>query len=255
MISAKFPDLGGKKILVTGGTRGIGEAIAKALAVQGAHVAFSFRKQSEVKAHEVALKLKELGALCVTPLCFDVMEIEVMREALHLFVKEYGPLEGLVNNAGISRDQLLLRLKEDELSQTLETNLKGPIMLIQALSRSFLRSKGASIVNISSVVGLMGNAGQIAYSASKAGLLGLTKSVAKELGGRNIRCNALCPGLIETEMTDLLNEETKKAYLGEIPLMRFGKTTDVANLACFLLSEASSYITGEIVKIDGGLYT
>lgn len=177
-----------------------------------------------------------------------------MKEALDAFIEEHGAITGLVNNAGISKDQIVLRMKEEDVAQTIDTNLKGAIMLSQVLSRSFLKAENVSVVNISSVVGLMGNPSQIAYSASKAGLIGLTKSYAKELASRNIRCNAICPGFIQTDMTDALNEKAKEAYLSQIPLNRFGDCQEVANLVSFLLSKASAYITGEVIKIDGGIY-
>ena len=189
-----------------------------------------------------------------SPLAFDITNTEEMKAALDRFNKETAQITGVVNNAGISRDQLVLRMKEEDVVATIDTNLKGAIMLTQVLSRSFLRAENVSIVNMSSVVGLMGNAGQIAYSASKAGLIGFTKSYAKELSSRNIRCNAICPGFIQTEMTETLDEKVKDTYLSSIPLKRFGDTDEVANLVNFLLSKASSYITGEAIKIDGGLY-
>ncbi len=250
----QFPDLKNKKVLVTGATRGIGRAIAHSLAQQRVHVVFNFREGKESVAKEIATELKELGAPQATPVCFDVTNTEQIKSSLESFVKEQGPLEGLVNNAGISRDQLVLRMKEEDVSATLNTNLKGAIMVTQSLSRSFLKADKVSIINISSIVGLMGNAGQIAYAASKAGMLGFTKSLAKELGAKDVRCNAICPGFIQTDMTDHLKGDTKESYLSGIPMKRFGTTSEVANLVNFLLSEASSYITGEIIKIDGGLY-
>jgi 3-oxoacyl-[acyl-carrier protein] reductase len=185
---------------------------------------------------------------------FDVTSSEQIKTAIDGFVKENGPISGLVNNAGISKDQIVLRLKEEDISQIIDTNLKGAILVTAALSRSFLKAENVSIVNMSSVVGLMGNASQISYSASKAGLHGFTKSYAKELASRNVRANAICPGFIHTDMTNTLDDKVKEAYLSQIPLNRWGETEDVANLTCFLLSQASSYITGEIIKIDGGLY-
>jgi 3-oxoacyl-[acyl-carrier protein] reductase len=163
-------------------------------------------------------------------------------------------ISGLVNNAGISKDTLLLRLKETEIDQILDTNLKGAMLVTQALSRGFLKAENVSIVNMSSIVGLMGNPSQAVYAASKAGLIGFTKSVAKELASRNVRCNAVCPGFIATDMTDALNEKAKEEYLKSIPLGKMGSTSDVSNLVSFLLSQASRYITGEAIKIDGGLY-
>lgn len=248
-----YSDLKGKKILVTGATRGLGKKIAEALAVQGAHVVINYRGEPQ-KAMELKEELLKLGASDVTPLLFDVTNTAQMKEAVERFVAEQGLITGLVNNAGISKDQIVLRLKEEDVDQTLNTNLKSAIMLTQILSRSFLKAENVSVVNISSVVGLMGNASQIAYAASKAGMIGFTKSYAKELASRNIRCNAICPGFIATEMTGALEEKAKEAYLNSIPLRRFGEGSEVANLVCFLLSGASSYITGETIKIDGGLY-
>ncbi len=249
---AIFPDLVDKKILVTGASRGIGKEIAIALAHQKAHVIFNYRNQE--KADQLLAELKELDTNNVTTLKFDLNDEETMKSALEGFTKEHGAIQGLVNNAGISKDNLLMRLKKDEIDDVIDTNLKGSIRLTQILSRNFLRAQDVSIVNISSVVGLMGNAGQSIYAASKAGLIGFTKSVAKELAAKQIRCNAVCPGFIETDMTNQLDEKTKEEYLKSIPLKSFGKTEDVANLVCFLLSNSSSYITGEVIKIDGGMY-
>jgi 3-oxoacyl-[acyl-carrier protein] reductase len=253
MISTTYSDLKGKNILVTGAMRGLGKKIAETLAAQGAHVIINYRGEPQ-KAMELKEELLKLGASAVTPLLFDVTNTAQMKDAVEKFVSEVGPITGLVNNAGISKDQIVLRLKEEDVDQTLNTNLKSAIMLTQILSRSFLKAENVSVVNISSVVGLMGNASQIAYAASKAGMIGFTKSYAKELASRNIRCNAVCPGFIATEMTGALDEKVKDTYLNSIPLKRFGEGPEVANLVCFLLSGASSYITGETIKIDGGLY-
>lgn len=250
---ATYSDLKGKSILITGASRGIGRKMADALAKQGAHVIFNYRGD-ESKANALKEELMALGASKVSALLFDVTNTAQMKEAVENFVAENGPITGLVNNAGISKDQIVLRLKEEDVVQTINTNLTSAIMLTQILSRSFLKAEDVSVVNISSIVGLMGNASQIAYSASKAGLIGFTKSYAKELASRNIRCNAICPGFITTDMTDALDEKAKDAYLTNIPLKRMGDAEEVANLVCFLLSKASSYITGETIKIDGGLY-
>lgn len=250
---ATYTDLKGKSILITGASRGLGKVMAEALAVQGAHVIFNYRGDEKA-----ALLLKEelikLGASQATALLFDVTNTSQMKEAVEKFIETNGPITGLINNAGISKDQIILRLKEADVMQTINTNLTSAIMLTQILSRSFLKAENVSVVNISSIVGLMGNASQIAYSASKAGMIGFTKSYAKELASRNIRCNAICPGFITTDMTHSLDEKVKAAYLESIPLKRMGDALEVANLACFLLSKASSYITGETIKIDGGLY-
>lgn len=250
---ATYNDLKEKTILITGATRGLGKKMAEALATQGAHIVFNYRSD-EASAIKLKEELLVLGATKVTALLFDVTNTAQMKEAVEKFVTENGPITGLVNNAGISKDQIVLRLKEDDVEQTIKTNLTSAIMLTQILSRSFLKAENVSVVNISSIVGLMGNASQIAYSASKAGLIGFTKSYAKELASRNIRCNAICPGFITTDMTHTLDEKVKEAYLTSIPLKRMGESEEVANLVCFLLSKASSYITGETIKIDGGLY-
>jgi 3-oxoacyl-[acyl-carrier protein] reductase len=252
-MSATFSDLKGKKVLITGATRGLGKSMAVALATQGAHVIFNYRGD-ETKAMALQAELKSLGASDVTALNFDVTNTAQMKEAVEKFVETHGPITGLVNNAGISKDQIVLRLKEEDVEITLKTNLTSAIMLTQILSRSFLKAENVSVVNVSSIVGLMGNASQIAYAASKAGLIGFTKSYAKELASRNVRCNAICPGFITTDMTDALDEKAKEAYLSSIPLKRMGDANEVANLVCFLISQASSYITGETIKIDGGLY-
>lgn len=239
---AKFEDLKDKKVLVTGATRGIGRAIAMNLAAQGAHVVFNFREGKEEIAKEMEKELIAAGATNATAVMFDVTNSEQIKTSLDAFNKEHGAITGLVNNAGISKDQIVLRLKEEDISQTIDTNLKGSILVTSALSRVFLRAENVSVVNISSVVGLMGNPSQIAYSASKAGMLGFTKSYAKELASRNVRCNAICPGFIETDMTEALDEKVKEAYLSSIPLNRLGDVKEVANLVNFLLSRASSYI-------------
>lgn len=251
-LAPTFPDLANKKILVTGALRGIGRGIVKTLAQQKAHCIFNYRGDKS-KALQLKEELESLGGKA-TALNFDLTNTEQMQEAISQFTSTEGPFEGLVNNAGISKDQIVLRIKEEDLSSILDTNLKGTILLTVALSRGFLKAENVSVVNISSVVGLMGNASQIAYSASKAGIIGFCKSYAKELASRNIRCNTICPGFIETDMTAELNDKVKETYLSQIPLKRLGQTSEVANLTCFLLSQASSYITGEIIKIDGGLY-
>jgi 3-oxoacyl-[acyl-carrier protein] reductase len=248
-----YNDLKNKTVLVTGASRGLGRKMAEALATQGAHVVFNYRGD-EAQAMKLKEDLQKLGASNVTALLFDVTNTAQMKEAVEKFIETNGPITGLVNNAGISKDQIVLRMKEEDVVQTINTNLTSAIMLTQILSRSFLKAENVSVVNISSIVGLMGNASQIAYSASKAGLIGFTKSYAKELASRNVRCNAICPGFITTDMTHALDEKVKDAYLSSIPLKRMGDAEEVANLVCFLLSKASSYITGETIKIDGGLY-
>ncbi len=249
-----YPDLNGKIILVTGATRGIGKSICQSLACQGAHVVFNYREGSELVAENFKKELIDLGAKNASALLFDITNEAQIKDAIDSFTKSYGSISGLVNNAGISKDQLFFRLKKEDLDQTLEVNLKGAMLVTSALSRNFLRAEKVSIVNMSSVVGLMGNSSQVSYSASKAGLIGFTKSYAKEVASRNIRCNAVCPGFIESDMTSSLDEKVRSAYLERIPLNKMGSAGDVASLVCFLLSGASSYITGEVIKIDGGLY-
>lgn len=249
---ATYSDLKDKVILVTGAGRGIGKNISLALAAQGAHVVFNYRGD-EAKAMAFKEELEKAGGKA-TGLKFDVTDYEAMTKAIDDFTKNVAPISGLINNAGISKDTLLLRLKPDEISSIIDTNLKGAMMVTQALSRNFLKAENVSIINMSSIVGLMGNPSQAAYAASKAGLIGFSKSVAKELASRNVRCNVICPGFIQTDMTDALNEKAKEEYSKSIPLARFGTAEEVANLACFLLSRASSYLTGEVIKIDGGLY-
>lgn len=249
---AKYNDLQDKVILVTGAARGIGKSIAIALANQGAHVVFNYRGD-EAKAADLKEELVAAGGKA-TGLKFDVTDYEAMTKAIDEFTKNVAPISGLVNNAGVSKDTLLLRLKPDEISSIIDTNLKGAMMVTQALSRNFLKAQDVSIVHMSSVVGLMGNVSQAAYAASKAGMIGFSKSVAKELASRNVRSNVICPGFIQTDMTDALNEKAKEEYSKVIPLGRFGSTEEISSLTCFLLSKASSYITGEVIKIDGGMY-
>ncbi len=249
---ATYPDLKDKVVLVTGAARGIGKSIALALSAQGAHVVFNYRGD-DTRAVTLKEELENAGGKA-TGLKFDVTDYEAMTKAIDDFTKNVAPISGLVNNAGVSKDTLLLRLKPDEISQIIDTNLKGSMMVTQALSRNFLRAENVSIVNMSSIVGLMGNASQSAYAASKAGLIGFSKSVSKELASRNVRCNVICPGFIATDMTEALADKAKAEYLKSVPLNRFGNADEVAELTCFLLSRASSYITGEVIKIDGGLY-
>lgn len=248
-----FPDLENKAVLVTGASRGIGKSIAEALAAQKAHVIFNYRGD-EAKAKELADHLTGLGASKVGAIHFDVTDFETMKTNIDAYVKENGPISGLVNNAGISKDQLILRVKPDDIDNILNTNLKAAMVLTNHLSRQFLKAKEVSVVNMSSVVGLMGNTAQSVYATSKAGMIGFTKSFAKELGSRRIRCNAICPGFIATEMTEALEEKAKEQYLSAIPMGEYGKTEDVAALTLFLLSNSSKYITGEVIKVDGGLY-
>lgn len=251
-MSAQYSSLENKKILITGATRGIGKAIALELAKQKAHVLFSSRSENE-NSKSLVSEIEQLGATA-TPLYFDLNDSDKVKAECDRVLKELGSLDGLVNNAGMSKDQLLMRVKAEDIQTLMNTNLNSAIYLTSLCSRYLMKAGTASIVNMSSVVGLMGNPGQSIYAASKAGLVGFTKSVAKELASRKVRCNAICPGFIASDMTDELASETKEKYLSAIPLADFGSAQDVADLTCFLLSDQSRYITGEALKIDGGLY-
>ncbi len=241
-----------KKIFVTGGSRGIGHKIVTDLCAQGATVFFTHRLKDD-EAQKLQLDFEKNGGKA-QPLYLDLSSSQQITDVLTDFIKTEKKLDGLVNNAGISQDKLILRVKENDIQNIMQVNLNASILITAILSRALLTSENASIINISSVVGLMGNKAQSLYAASKAGLIGFTKSIAKELGSKKVRCNAICPGFIETEMTGALPEETIKQYLNAVPLEAFGTTQDVSNLVSFLLSDSSRYITGEVIKIDGGLY-
>lgn len=251
-MNAIFPDLAQKTILVTGATRGIGKSIALTLAAQKAHVVFNYRGD-EASAQKLAGEIEAVGGKA-TALKFDVTDTAAMNAALDGFFKAGNTLHGLVNNAGKSKDQLCLRVKPEDIDDLMSVNLKGTMVLTNALAKHLMKAGGASVVNMSSIVGLMGNTAQTVYAATKAGLIGYTKSLAKELASRQVRVNAICPGFIATEMTDALPEKAREEYSNSIPLGRFGSTEDIANLVCFMMSNASGYMTGEVIKIDGGLY-
>jgi 3-oxoacyl-[acyl-carrier protein] reductase len=238
--------------LVTGGSRGIGAAIARKLGSQGFHVIVNYLS-NEAKAREVADSIVSAGGSAEI-LGFDVSDEAAIEAAFDRIAKSPHPLRVLVNNAGISEDALVLRLKKESLTRTLETNLMSAILCSKEAARLMVRQRKGSIIQISSVVGEMGNAGQVAYSAAKAGMIGLTKSLAKELASRNIRVNAVTPGYIETEMTGALSEEQKKAITEKIPLGTLGQASDVAEMVGFLASDASRYLTGQVIGVNGGLY-
>lgn len=246
-------DFKGKTALVTGASRGIGRAIAIALARGGANVALNYAGNE--KAAEEALRLVlEAGAPKAKTYRFDVADSAACSAAVESVIADLGGLDILVNNAGIAVDQLVMRLKDEDWNRQLQVNLTGAFNLIRAASRPMMKAKRGAIVNLTSVVGEMGNAGQAAYAASKAGQIGLTKSVARELASRNIRVNAVAPGYIDTDMTAGLPEAAKQKLLDLIPLARLGGAADVANAVAFLASDEASYVTGEVLRVNGGMY-
>ena len=240
--------LKGKTAVVTGGSRGIGKAICLKFAENGADVAFLYAGNT-AKAEETLQELEKLGVKAKAYQC-NVADADAVAAVIKELVKEFGGIQILVNNAGITKDKLVPMMKAAEFDAVIDTNLKGAFYMIKGVYPLFLKQKSGKIINISSVSGLMGNPGQANYSASKAGVIGLTKSVAKELASRGVCCNAIAPGFIATEMTETLGNN---ALQDAIPMKRFGEAEEVARLALFLASEHSDYITGEVIRIDGGL--
>jgi 3-oxoacyl-[acyl-carrier protein] reductase len=240
----------GKVILVTGGSRGIGAGIAQRLASEGAKIALTFTSRPEA-AEEVAKNLPGSGHLA---LALDVKSEDSIDNTFKVVLEKLGALDGLVNNAGITKDQLLLRMKAEDFDQVLQTNLRGTFLCTRAATKIMLKAKKGSIVNVTSVIGHSGNPGQANYAASKAGVTAFTKSVAQEIGSRQIRINCVAPGFITTEMTDVLPDAQKNALLQRIPLQKLGTTQDVAAAVSFLLSDDSSYITGQTLHVNGGMY-
>jgi 3-oxoacyl-[acyl-carrier protein] reductase len=238
--------------LVTGASRGIGRAIAVALAKQGAYVLVNYSSSPEA-AQETLNEIREVGSDGEL-LKFAVQDSQAVEDAFDGIKARHGSLHILVNNAGISRDGLVLRMKDEEWSATLGVNLNGAFFCSRAAARLMLKAKTGRIINISSVVGEMGNAGQVPYVSSKAGMLGLTKAMAKELASRNITVNAITPGFIETDMTAALDSKVRDEHMKAIPLGRYGKVDEVAQLVAFLASDAAAYITGQVIGINGGMY-
>ncbi|WP_324822247.1 3-oxoacyl-[acyl-carrier-protein] reductase [Sinanaerobacter sp. ZZT-01] len=241
-----------KTAFITGASRGIGKAIALAMAKNGANIAFTY-VSNQTAAVETCEEIRGLGVDAEAFLC-DVTDFSQAGETVKAIVARFGKVDILVNNAGITKDGLILTMKEQDFDQVINTNLKGAFHIIKHMSGPFMKQRKGSIINISSVSGLMGNPGQANYSAAKAGLIGLTKTVAKEFAPRGVTCNAIAPGFIETDMTAKLSEKAKVAALEAIPLKRMGSPEDIANVAVFLASDQANYITGEIIKVDGGLY-
>jgi 3-oxoacyl-[acyl-carrier protein] reductase len=244
-----------KVAIVTGAARGIGEGIALKLAEQGATVAITYVSESSgEKASAIVEKMTGMGvrAKAYRSNAGNFNECETL---VNDIVKEFGTVDICVNNAGISKDNLLLRMTPEQWDDVMQTNLKSIFNMTKQVIRPMMKAKGGSIINMSSVIGLMGNAGQSSYAASKAGLIGFTKSVAKELGSRNVRCNAIAPGFVETDMTSYLKDgEQADKYKAGIPLGRFGTAEDIANVTLFLASDLSAYVTGQVISVDGGLY-
>ena len=245
--------LEGKVALITGASKGIGKGIAEVFAQQGCQVAFTYLS-SVAQAEEVE---KELSANGIKAKGYrsDASDFEAAQQLVDDVLKDFETIDVLVNNAGITKDTLLMRMTEEDFDKVIQINLKSIFNLTKAVQRTMLKARSGSIINMSSVVGIKGNAGQANYAASKAGIIGFTKSVALELGSRNIRCNAIAPGFIETEMTDKLDEKTVQGWRDAIPLKRGGSPEDVANACLFLASNLSAYVTGQTLQVDGGMLT
>ncbi len=240
-----------KVAVVTGASRGIGKEIAKTLAAQGATVIVNYNGSGQ-KATETVQEIETVGGKAEAVQC-DVSDFERAKELLDYVIKTYGHVDILVNNAGITRDNLMMRMSEEDFDAVISTNLKGAFNCMRHVARQMLKQKSGRIINISSVSGVLGNAGQINYAASKAGIIGMTKSAARELASRGITVNAIAPGFINTEMTVVLTETVKEGIAAQIPMKVFGETKDVAEAAAFLASDKARYITGQVLCVDGGM--
>lgn len=245
--------LQGKTVIITGGSRGIGKGIAEVFAKNGANVAFTY-SSSAASAQELENELNALG-IKAKGYQSNAAKFEEAESLVQAVLADFGSVDVLINNAGITKDNLLMRMSEADFDQVIDVNLKSVFNMTKAIQKTFLKQRSGSIINMTSVVGVKGNAGQTNYAASKAGVIGFTKSVALELGSRNIRCNAIAPGFIETEMTAKLNEDVVKGWRESIPLKRGGSTEDVANACLFFASDMSSYVTGQVMHVCGGMLT
>jgi len=245
--------LNNKVAVITGASRGIGKGIAKKFALNGASIAFTF-VSSEQKAKEFENELKNLG-INAKGYKSNAGDFNDAQSLIDQIIKDFGQIDILINNAGITKDGLLMRMSEENWDDIMEINLKSVFNLTKASLRTFLKQKSGSIINMSSIVGVQGNAGQSNYAASKAGIIGFTKSIAQEIGSRNIRCNAIAPGFIATEMTDALGDDVINKWVENIPLKRPGTTEDVANCCLFLASDMGSYVSGQVISVCGGMLT
>lgn len=252
-MNATMKLLEGKNVIITGASRGIGRGIAEIFANHGANVAFTY-SSSEKPALELEKELVTKGVKAKAYKS-DAASFEQADTLVAEVLKDFDGIDVLINNAGITKDNLLMRMSESDFDSVIETNLKSVFNMTKAVQRTFLKQRSGSIINMSSVVGVKGNAGQTNYAASKAGMIGFTKSVALELGSRNIRCNAIAPGFIETEMTGKLDEKTVQGWRDGIPLKRGGSPEDIANACLFFASDLSAYVTGQVLNVDGGMLT
>lgn len=243
-----------KVALITGGSRGIGAAIVERFAEMGAQVAFTYRS-SQAKADALASEMATTHNTTVKAYQSDAASFSAAEALANSVLEDFGKIDILINNAGITRDTLMLRMTEEHWDDVMDNNLKSVFNLTKHVIRSMMRNRGGSIINVSSIVGIIGNAGQANYAASKAGIIGFSKSIAKEMGSRNVRCNVIAPGFIATEMTGELDEKTRDAYLANIPLKRFGAGKEIADACAYLGSDMSTYVTGQVISVCGGLNT
>ena len=243
--------LQGKCAVITGASRGIGREIALKYAKEGANIVLNYRN-SEIEALQLKEELDKLGSNTLI-IKANVSNFEEAEKLIKEAKEAFGRVDILVNNAGITKDNLIMRMKEEDFDSVIDVNLKGAFNCLKAVTPIMIRQKYGKIINMSSVVGVIGNAGQVNYCASKAGLIGMTKSLAREIGGKNINVNAIAPGFIDTDMTKVLSEDQKKNIISQVPLKRFGNVDDIANLALFLGSNQSNYITGQVIHVDGGM--